>query len=56
MGRAFPELQMYLPFIYDYAAYPCCVADNKGRVDAVSHCDNPKQLENIMREACIDMG
>ena len=56
MGRAFPELQMYIPFIYGYAAYPSCVADNTGRVDAVSFCETPKLLENAMRDSCIDMG
>ena len=56
MGRAFPELQMYIPFIYGYAPYPCCFADNKGRVNAVSYSDTPKLLENAMRDSCIEMG
>ena len=47
---------MYIPFIYGYAPYPCCVADNKGRVDAVSYCETPKLLENVMRDSCIEMG
>ena len=56
MGRAFPELQMFIPCIYGYPPYPTCVADEKGRVDAVSYCDTPKLLENIMRDACVEMG
>lgn len=56
MGRAFPELQMYIPFIYDYPAYPCCVADNNDKVVAISHCDTPKLLESAMRDVCIEMG
>ena len=56
MGRAFPELQMYVPFIYGYPSYPSCAADEKGRVDAVSYCDTPKLLENVMRDTCIEMG
>ena len=56
MGRAFPELQMDIPFIYGYPAYPSCVADDKGRVDAVSFCETPKLLENVMRDSCTEMG
>ena len=56
MGRAFPKLQNYIPFIYGYPPYPSCVADEKGRVDAVSYCETPELLENITRNACVEMG
>ena len=29
MGRAFPELQMFSPFIYGLKAYPSAVAGDK---------------------------
>lgn len=56
MGRAFPEIQMFIPFIYGCTPYPVCVADNKGRVVAVSHSDTSKLLENALRDACVEMG
>jgi DUF917 family protein/N-methylhydantoinase A/oxoprolinase/acetone carboxylase beta subunit len=56
MGRAFPELQMYLPFIEDSSPYPTCIADNKGEVVAVSHCTSAKALENVLRLETIRMG
>jgi len=56
MGRAFPELQMFVPFIYNSAPFPSCAADNKGKVVAISHAESAKQLENAMRIACVEMG
>jgi len=56
MGRAFPELQMFAPFIYNSAPYPSCVADNKGKVVAISHAESAKKLEGAMRVACVEMG
>ena len=56
MGRAFPELQMYLPMIYGSLPYPTCLADHKGNVVAISHCDSPKSLEGVLRLETIRMG
>ena len=56
MGRAFPELQMYLPFMQGTLAYPTCVADNKGEVVAISHCDSPNTLEEVLRAEVVRMG
>ena len=56
MGRAFPELQMCTPFMYDCPAYPCAVADDKGRKAVLLHCDHPKQMEDCFRRICITMG
>lgn len=56
MGRAFPELQMYLPLIYGCRAWPSCVADNKGEVVCCSHVSTPKALEDFFRIECVRMG
>ena len=56
MGRAFPELQMVTPFMYGCPAYPCAVADDKGRKAVLLHCEHPKQMEDCFRRICITMG
>ena len=56
MGRAFPELQMVTPFMYGCPAYPCVVADDKGRKAVLLHCENPKQMEDCFRRICVTMG
>ena len=56
LGRAFPELQMYLPFILGSPPYPACLADNKGEVVAISHCASPKALEDVLRTEVVRMG
>ena len=56
MGRAFPELQMNVPFIYGCKPYPSCVADEKNKVICCSHVDDAKTLEDFFREECNKMG
>ncbi len=56
MGRAFPEIQMYLPLIYGCRPWPSCVADNKGDVVSCSHVTDAKSLEGFFRIECIRMG
>ena len=56
MGRAFPELQMFTPFIYGCKPYPSSVADNKGEVLVCTHVADAKQLENFFRDECVRMG
>lgn len=56
MGRSFPELQMYAPFIYGCLPYPTAVADNKGEVIACTCVTNAKDLEDFLRDACVKMG
>ena len=60
MGRAYPKLQMYLPFILDIPPSPACLADNKsdegevvaneGEVAAISYCDSPETMEDVFRK------
>ena len=57
MGRAFPKLQMFTPYIYGCANnFSFCLADSKGKVVAISHCDSVQVLEVVARDACIEMG
>ena len=56
MGRAFPELQMFAPFIYDCDCFPSAIADDKGRRSVVLRASNAKQLEVSFRRAVISMG
>jgi len=56
IGRAFPELQMCLPYVYGCPAYPSGIADEKGNVLTFNKVTSPKQLENIARAICTSMG
>ena len=56
MGRAFPELQMYSPFIYGSLPYPCTVADSKGEVIACTYVESAKVAEEFFRVECVRMG
>lgn len=56
MGRAFPELQMFLPFIYGAQPHPAAIADEKGNVLAMAKVVSSRELENYFRIICINMG
>lgn len=56
IGRAFPELQMTLPFVYGSSSYPATLGDEKEKVVAVTYAESPKHLENFFRQKTVDMG
>ena len=56
LGRAFPELQMFCPLIYDSNPYPATLADDKGRRAVVLHADTAKGMENNFRRVVVEMG
>ena len=56
MGRAFPELQMFLPFVYGSPPYPAAVGNEKGDVAAVTYVDGAKRLEDFLRVKTLEMG
>lgn len=37
-------------------SYPCCVASEKGEIYVVSHVHTSKDLEDILRIKCVEMG
>ncbi|MCP2166392.1 DUF917 domain-containing protein [Goodfellowiella coeruleoviolacea] len=55
MGRAFPEIQMVLPTLYDIRATPMSVADEKGNRLVVDAVDN-HWAERLVRTATVEMG
>ncbi|KAL8612771.1 hypothetical protein ACOMHN_033441 [Nucella lapillus] len=56
MGRAFPMLQMFLPFIHGEKPYPAALADDKGRRAAILRADTPRDVEDHFRGVVIQMG
>lgn len=55
MGRAFPELQMVIPTLYDVSASPLAYADEKGNIGVLRTISN-LWGERIIRVAAIEMG
>ena len=49
MGRAFPELQMVLPFMLGERPTPAVLVDEKGTSVAVMECETAKDVEDIFR-------
>lgn len=56
MGRAFPMLQMFLPFINGTPPYPSALADDKGRRAVILHSQNARQVEDHFRHVSMTMG
>lgn len=56
MGRAFPELQMFVPFINGSRHCPSSLADNQGEVITCTHVETSKDLENFFRVETVRMG
>lgn len=55
MGRAFPEIQMSTPTLFDIGASPMAIADDKANTVVVEAVDN-HWTERIARSVTIDMG
>jgi DUF917 family protein len=55
MGRAFPELQMCLPTVFDRSAGPLAVSDERGQTAVLSGSDS-LSLERIARSIVVHMG
>lgn len=56
MGRAFPELQMFIPFIYGSRHCPSALADNKGETVTCTSVGSSQQLEMFFRVETVRMG
>ncbi|XP_041376475.1 uncharacterized protein LOC121388978 [Gigantopelta aegis] len=56
MGRAFPELQMFIPYMYGVKPYPATLVDHKNRRAVMLESPSAKQLENYFRDTVIEMG
>lgn len=55
MGRAFPEIQMSTPTLFDIGASPIALADDKGNSVVINAVDN-HWTEKMARSIAIDMG
>ncbi len=56
MGRAFPELQMFIPFINGSRHTPSALAGNSGESVACIDIKSSKDLENFFRLETVKMG
>ena len=56
MGRAFPEIQMVSPTLYNIPAAPMALADEKGDVVILQHTITNLWTERLARSVTIDMG
>jgi uncharacterized protein len=56
MGRAFPEIQMVSPTLYDIPATPMALADEKGDVVILENTITNLWTERLARSVTIDMG
>jgi len=58
MGRAFPEIQMFAPFIYGEKATPSGISDEKNNILITMSVqgDKPKAVENVLRSASMMYG
>ena len=55
MGRAFPEVQMCTPHLYDIPAWPCAIADERLQVVTYETRDNV-WLERLVRNTVSTLG
>lgn len=55
-GRVFPRHEMFTPYIYGRNNFSSCVADNNGRVVAISHSDSAEVLEIVRKSKSVEMG
>ncbi|KAH8881758.1 hypothetical protein GQ53DRAFT_799011 [Thozetella sp. PMI_491] len=57
LGRAFPKIDMCLPFVYDTEKpYPGVLSDPRGNSQIVAEVDTANRLERLLRCICIEMG
>lgn len=55
-GRSYPELQMFMPFIYGSPYCPAVLADIKKRTVVCVAAESCKDLENFFRKETVAMG
>lgn len=57
MGRAFPRVDMSLPFVYSSCdPFPAVVADARKNAQVIAYADSPRRLETLMRATCVELG
>ncbi|XP_028393299.1 uncharacterized protein LOC114517702 [Dendronephthya gigantea] len=53
MGRAFPELDMFIPYIHGLQACPSAIVGSSTSFDAMTYAPTAKDLENDLRELLV---
>lgn len=57
MGRAFPKIDMALPYVFGKAnPAPAVVSDARGNVQIIARVEDSHRFENIVRAGCIELG
>jgi len=56
MGRAFPQLQQFGPFMYGCPVYPAVITSMHGNSVCCLKTNSSVGLENFFRKHCIEMG
>lgn len=57
LGRSFPELQMFMPFIYGCNYIPASLAGSKNNSSVICvGADSCKDLEDYFRDETVKMG
>ncbi|KAI5468172.1 hypothetical protein BGZ63DRAFT_399694 [Mariannaea sp. PMI_226] len=57
MGRAFPKVDMALPYVFGQAnPAPAVLSDARGNVQVVARVEDSHRFETIIRSACVELG
>ncbi|KAK6165489.1 hypothetical protein SNE40_022408 [Patella caerulea] len=56
MGRAFPEVQMFCPYMYGLSPYPATLVDDRNRRAVMLQTPSAKHLEHHFRDTVVEMG
>jgi DUF917 family protein len=57
MGRAFPKVDMALPYVFGEASpAPAVLSDARGNVQVIARVEDSHRFESIIRSACVELG
>ncbi|KAF7552726.1 hypothetical protein G7Z17_g4114 [Cylindrodendrum hubeiense] len=57
MGRAFPKVDMALPYVFGQASpAPAVLSDARGNVQVIARVEDSHRFESIIRSACVELG
>lgn len=57
MGRAFPRVDLALPYIFNQAVpYPAAICDARGNVQVIAAAEDAYRFESMGRAACVELG
>lgn len=57
MGRAFPKIDMALPYVFGQASpAPAVLSDARDNVQIIARVEDSHRFENIVRAGCVELG